>query len=1024
VIAGYQIVQELGRGGMGVVYLARHVRLRRYVALKMILAGYFASAEALARFATEAEAVAQLQHPGIVQIYEVGETEGRPYLALEYVEGGPLPARLDGTPWPPLAAARFIEALAHAIHHAHLHGIVHRDLKPQNVLLAPAPDNSQERTPSSHWSLDVAPKIADFGLAKKLEGDSSQTKSGAILGTPSYMAPEQADALAPSISPRADVYALGALLYELLTGRPPFLAANPFDTMLQVVKQDPVPPRRLVAQTPRDLETICLACLEKSPARRFASAAQLAEELRRYQQGTPILSRPAGRLERTWRWCRRNPAEALLTGAVFWLLLMLALGATLSALWLRQERNLARQNETQALVNLERANRAEKEALDKLGDSLLAQARSLRWSGQPGRHFDSLEVLTQAVPLRPALSVRNEALACLPLIDLRLSPLCRGKITDEYSSVSFDADLARYACSDARGNIIIRRVAGDKELLRLPGPGQPCWVVRFSPEGNYLAAKYHPVQQNLDNRVILWDLKQGKKLFELPGLEHEAMDFRPDDSQLVFGKGRTLTLHALPGGAQLRRCTISCLPHTVRFHPRESRRLAVSSFDEKTVLVVDTETGKAEKSLPLATAIRGVSWNATGRLLAAAGNDRRVYLWDAERAFAGTVLEGHQGPVTEIAFHPAGDLLASLSWDATIRLWDLHAWQQVLAFPGIATKGSPCLGFSRDGQSLAHTIVGRDVRTFDVHPGVECRQLHAGEVWEAHLSPDGRWLAVSQPDGFALWDVCGAREIARWPGNLTRSAFFSTDGRRLLTWGTAGLEQWPLLFDGAGNCTGAGKRQSLGVSATAQPEYGAMSQDGRYVAGGDRGTQEVFALDQTKGKVCFRQRYRNPSRVALSPDGRWLAAAPWADVDAVVRVWDLQTGKEAAAFKEPNGTRLAFTADGQWLVTGTRHAYRFRTPGSATPAHEIETEGQGSGCLAVHPSQPLAAICIKPGFVRLVDTATFQERATYPAGDPLHFNATGTHLVTLSDRSAVQVWDLVTLRGRLRLLGLDWDPSR
>src|SRR5262249_23642098 len=161
-------------------------------------------------------------------------------------------------------------------------------------------------------------------------------------------------------------------------------------------------------------------------------------------------------------------------------------------------------------------------------------------------------------------------------------------------------------------------------LLRLPGPGQPCWVVRFSPQGNYLAAKYHPVQQNLDNRVILWDLKQGKKLFELPGLEHESMDFRSDDSQLVFGKGRTLTLHALPDGAEVKRCNISCLPHTVRFHPRDSRRLAVSSFDENTVLVVDTESGKAEKTLPLATAVRGVAWNPTGRLLAAAGNDRRV----------------------------------------------------------------------------------------------------------------------------------------------------------------------------------------------------------------------------------------------------------------------------------------------------------------------------------------------------------------------------------------------------------------
>jgi serine/threonine-protein kinase len=276
-VPGYEVLAELGRGGMGVVYRARQVGLNRPVALKMVLAGGHASAGELARFRTEAEAIAQLQHPNIVQVYEVGEQHGLPYFSLEFCGGGGLAARLDGTPCEPRRAAALVETLARAVQAAHARQIVHRDLKPANVLLAD----------------DGTPKITDFGLAKRLDSGAGQTASGAILGTPSYMAPEQAGGEGRHIGPAADVYALGAILYELLTGRPPFRAETPMDTLLQVLESQPAPPRLLNPKVERDLEAICLKCLAKAPQRRYASAEALAADLDRYLAGAPVQARSA-----------------------------------------------------------------------------------------------------------------------------------------------------------------------------------------------------------------------------------------------------------------------------------------------------------------------------------------------------------------------------------------------------------------------------------------------------------------------------------------------------------------------------------------------------------------------------------------------------------------------------------------------------------------------------------------------------------------------------------------------------------
>jgi serine/threonine protein kinase len=380
-VAGYAMLAELGRGGMGVVYKARDLRLNRIVALKMIRAGADASVVDLARFRTEAEATARLQHPNIVQVFEVGEADGLPYVALEFVAGSSLSAQLRDGPLESRVAAALVESLADAMQYAHQNGIVHRDLKPANILISAGGGSRSVGTTIKEGD-GVAPpapsgkspsptaKITDFGLARRLDVPG-QTKTGEILGTPSYMAPEQASGMSLHVGPAADIYALGAILYECLTGRPPFLASFAAATLLQVLSDEPVPPSRLARGVQRDLETICLKCLHKEPRRRYPTAQALADDLRRFQKGEAITARPIGPIGRSWRWCRRNPAVAtLLTIAVLFLLG----GSAVSLYFAFQSAHRADQaksNEERALANEQKEITARKETERTLVEGLL-----------------------------------------------------------------------------------------------------------------------------------------------------------------------------------------------------------------------------------------------------------------------------------------------------------------------------------------------------------------------------------------------------------------------------------------------------------------------------------------------------------------------------------------------------------------------------------------------------------------------------------------------------------------------------
>jgi hypothetical protein len=338
---GYEVEAVLGRGGMGVVFRARHLRLNRLVALKMALAGSYATPHERERFRREAEAVAALRHPNVVQVYDVGDADGRPYFTMELMEGGSLARKMAGAPQPPRQTAALLATLAEAMHAAHQAGIVHRDLKPANILFTP----------------DGTPKVADFGLARRLEVGPGLTQSGVPLGTPSYMAPEQARGQSRAVGPAVDVYALGAILYECLTGRPPFRAAAALDTLLQVTTEEPAPPRQLNPQAPRDLETIALKCLQKQTHKRYASAAELADDLRRYLLGRVVAARPVGGLERAAKWVRRNPTVASLSALAA---LALVAVTVVSVLFGVEAGRKASELEVQTRAAQESAQRAEK----------------------------------------------------------------------------------------------------------------------------------------------------------------------------------------------------------------------------------------------------------------------------------------------------------------------------------------------------------------------------------------------------------------------------------------------------------------------------------------------------------------------------------------------------------------------------------------------------------------------------------------------------------------------------------------
>ncbi len=990
-VPGYEILGELGRGGMGIVYEARQVRLSRTVALKVIRAGAAADPEELARFKAEAEAVARLQHPNVVQIFEVGEHQGRPYFALEYCGGGSLADRLRGAPLPPRAAAALAETLAQALDAAHRGGIVHRDLKPANVLLAGDGRRSAgeiEAPAAASPSLaGFVPKIADFGLAKRLD-EVGQTQTGAVMGSFSYMAPEQARGHSRHVGLAADVYALGAVLYEMLTGRPPFRGATLLETLEQVVNADPVSPRRLQPKVPRDLETVCLKCLHKDPKRRYASAALLAEDLKRFVAGESVTARPIGSPERLARWCRRNPlASALATVAAAAVLLGAGLASYFAAAASRRagdtEASLVRVRRHLYLADVTAARLAWEGKQFGLALEALEQHRPGAGGGPDPRGFEWHFLWRACRGDRLTLRGHRGAVVAVAFAPdgARLATASRdgtARVWDALSgeealalrghrgavlAVAFAPDGGRLTTAGEDGAARVWAAVTGRELLAPAVEPDRVRCLAFSPDGRRLATASTPaagLAPARAGRLVVWDAATGREELVLRGHADTvaSVAFSPDGKTLASGDsgGEVRTWDAVTGAPALTLRLPGATIDQVAFGPGRGGAgggHATRAEAPGVVAVWDTATGREVLSLSdRGGFVRGVYFSPDGTGLATASQDRAVKVWDARTGELLRAFEGHDGDVRGVCFSPDGRWLASASSDRTVKIWDADSVQVPTAL------GHPheirALAFSPDGRQLAAGGFGQEVMVWDVRgrrPALtfSTEQLSVAGV---HFSADGRLLATGGYDKTVrLWEEGNGRAAGVLRGHTlpVTGVAFSRDGKRLVSAaGSAIRSDVPgevIVWDVAAG------REAARCQGHGGPVAGAtFGPDGRLVATAswdrtarlwDAATgQEAHVLTGHDGRV---------TAVAFSPDGRLLASC---SEDATVRVWDAASGREVRVLRGHSGWTecVAFSPDGQRLASGGRDkTVRLWDMETGQPTLSLRGHKQGVAALAFSP---------------------------------------------------------------------------